>query len=48
MIMAAALVGVIGVTVMETMYYVDAAPSFIGECASALKNASAQFCHNLG
>ena len=46
MFMAAALIGVIGVTVMETMYYVNAAPSDIGQCASALKNASAQLCHN--
>ena len=47
MIMAAVLVGALGVTVMENIYYVEA-KSFIGECASGLKNASSQFCHDLG
>jgi len=47
-----ASIGLVGITVTETIsmpqqQQVTEAKSPVGECASFLKNASAQICHNL-
>jgi hypothetical protein len=47
---ALGLVAVAAVTALDTPVTtneVQGAKSVVGECASALKNASAQLCHNL-
>lgn len=45
-----AALGLVGVTALDTLITaeeVKGAKSIVGECASSLKNASAQLCHNL-
>ena len=42
--------GLLGIAVIESInlpHQVQAAKSLTGQCASSLKNASAQFCHTL-
>jgi hypothetical protein len=51
MITIVAAVGLLGVVVIESISIPQQqadAQSSTGQCARALQNASAQFCHNLG
>ena len=41
------LLAVVAVNIVLDTQEAEAAPSIVGQCASSLKNSSAQFCHNL-
>lgn len=45
LVAALGLVGVVAVNIMLTAQEAEAAKSRTGQCASTLKNASAQICH---
>jgi hypothetical protein len=49
-IAALALLGVVAVTIVTIplqLQQAEAAKSITGQCASSIRNASAQLCHNL-